>query len=265
VAVAGSGHSALTALLLLAEVAQADPSTRISWLLRRGGVGDAFGGGAADELPARGQLGARAKAAVESGQVSVVSGFRTIEVERLPDGRLNLLSENGNRVTDVDQVIVLTGFRPDLSWLSELRLDLDPVLQAPTALAPLIDPNVHSCGTVYPHGAAQLSHPEPGFFLAGIKSYGRAPTFLALTGYEQVRSIAAKLAGDDEAAARVELILPDTGVCGGAGLFDDVEASTGGGSGNNGGGCCAAPPSGVMPSPPEGVRVFPLLGAVSTR
>ena len=48
----------------------------------------------------------------------------------------------------------MTGFRPDLSWLSELRLDLDPVLQAPRALAPLIDPNVHSCGTVHPHGAA---------------------------------------------------------------------------------------------------------------
>jgi hypothetical protein len=46
-----------------------------------------------------------------------------------------------------------------------------------------------------------------------MKSYGRAPTFLMLTGYEQVRSIAAELAGDQEAAARVELVLPETGVC----------------------------------------------------
>jgi hypothetical protein len=89
-----------------------------------------------------------------------------------------------------------TGFRPDLSLLAELRLELDSTLQAPVALAPLIDPNVHSCGTVYPHGVSELSHPEPGVFLAGMKSYGRAPTFLAMTGYEQVRSIAAALAGD---------------------------------------------------------------------
>src|SRR5699024_8780869 len=110
---------------------------------------------------------------------------------------------------------------PDLSWLSEVRLGLDATLQCPVALAPLIDPNAHSCGTVYPHGVTELSHPESGVFLVGMKSYGRAPTFLAMTGYEQVRSIAAALAGDRESAERVELVLPETGVCGGAGAFDD--------------------------------------------
>ncbi len=46
-----------------------------------------------------------------------------------------------------------------------------------------------------------------------MKSYGRAPTFLMRTGYEQVRSIVADIAGDREAAERVELTLPETGVC----------------------------------------------------
>lgn len=68
-----------------------------------------------------------------------------------------------------------------------------------------------------------------------MKSYGRAPTFLAMTGYEQVRSIAAELAGDHEGARKVELTLPDTGVCGGAGLFDEPDAPTTGG-------CCAVSP-----------------------
>ena len=116
---------------------------------------------------------------------------------------------------------MVTGFRPDLSWLSEIRLDLDPVLQAPRALAPLIDPNMHSCGTVYPHGAVELAQPEADVYLVGMKSYGRAPTFLALTGYEQVRSVAAAIAGDREAAERVELVLPETGVCSGGGLVDE--------------------------------------------
>ena len=46
-----------------------------------------------------------------------------------------------------------------------------------------------------------------------MKSYGRAPTFLLATGYEQVRSIAAALAGDWAAARDVQLDLPETGVC----------------------------------------------------
>ena len=115
----------------------------------------------------------------------------------------------------MDELIVATGVRPDLSFLRELRLDLDPALDCSRVLAPLIDPNEHSCGTVPPHGAAELAQPEAGFFIIGMKSYGRAPTFLLATGHEQARSVAAHLAGDEEAARRVELVLPETGVCSG--------------------------------------------------
>ncbi|MDH6609926.1 thioredoxin reductase [Streptomyces sp. SAI-208] len=235
-AVIGSGASAFTALAYLADLAEDEPGTHTAWVLRRGIGANTYGGGEADQLPARGALGLRAKAAVEAGHASAVTGFRTQAVERDGD-RLTLVAEDGRRLDPVDEIIVLTGFRPDLSFLSEVRLGLDERLQAPTALAPLIDPNVHSCGTVYPHGVNELSHPEQGIYLVGMKSYGRAPTFLAMTGYEQVRSVAAAIAGDREAAERVELTLPETGVCGGAGLYDDPEAA----QSNDGGGCCAAP------------------------
>ncbi|MFC4470364.1 NAD(P)-binding domain-containing protein [Streptomyces xiangluensis] len=235
-AVVGSGASAFTALASLADLAKDEEGTHAVWILRRGIGAGTYGGGEADELPARGALGLRAKAAVEAGHASAATGFRIQAVEREGD-QLVLGAEDGRRLDPVDEVIVLTGLRPDLSFLSEVRLGLDERLQAPTALAPLIDPNVHSCGTVYPHGVNELSHPEKDVYLVGMKSYGRAPTFLAMTGYEQVRSIAASLAGDQEAAERVELTLPETGVCGGAGLFDDPDAAQGG----DGGGCCAAP------------------------
>ncbi|MER6160352.1 NAD(P)-binding domain-containing protein [Streptomyces sp. NPDC001868] len=235
-AVIGSGASAFTALAYLADLAKEEKGTHAAWILRRGIGASTYGGGEADELPARGALGLRAKAAVDAGHASAVTGFRTQAVERDGD-RLVLVAEDGRRLDPVDEVIVLTGFRPDLSFLSELRLGLDERLQAPIALAPLIDPNVHSCGTVYPHGVNELSHPEQGVYLVGMKSYGRAPTFLAMTGYEQVRSITAAIAGDQEAAERVELTLPETGVCGGAGLFDDPDAA----QNSEGGGCCAAP------------------------
>ena len=229
--VVGSGHSAATAVIELARIAGAHPGTRITWALRRGITGKTFGGGAADELPQRGALGIRAKQAVDRGLVDLVTGFRTERI-RQDGARAVLVSEDGRELVPADSLVVLTGFRPDLSFLSEMRLELDPVLQAPRRIAPVIDPNIHSCGTAAPTLARDLAHPEPGLYLVGMKSYGRAPTFLAMTGYEQVRSVAAELAGDHAAAGRVELALPDTGVCGGAGLFDDPD-------GVSGGACCA--------------------------
>ncbi|MET9420326.1 NAD(P)-binding domain-containing protein [Streptomyces sp. NPDC006540] len=236
-AVIGSGASAFTALAGLADLAKSDDGagTHGVWILRRGISGSTFGGGEADQLPARGALGLAAKSAVDGGYADAVTGFRTEAIERDDDGRLVLVGDDGRRLDPVDEVIVLTGLRPDLTFLDELRLGLDERLQAPVALAPLIDPNQHSCGTVYPHGVNELSHPEKDVYLVGMKSYGRAPTFLAMTGYEQVRSVAASLAGDQEAAERVELTLPETGVCGGAGLFDEPETEQA-----DGGGCCAA-------------------------
>jgi hypothetical protein len=233
--VVGAGHSAATAVIALARIAQDHPGTRVTWVLRRALAGHALGGEAADQLPERGALSVRAKEAVAAGLVTLVTGFRTGQVRQDAAGRAVLSAEDGRELDPADAVVVLTGFRPDLSFLTEMRLELDPVLQAPVRVAPVIDPNIHSCGTATPTRAADLAHPEPGLYLVGMKSYGRAPTFLAMTGYEQVRSVAAELAGDHEAAARSELVLPDTGVCGGAGLFDDPD-------GASGGGCCAPAP-----------------------
>lgn len=230
--VIGAGHSALTAVRALARIALRDPATTVTWALRRATADSAFGGAEADQLAARGALGENARKAVEEGAVALVTGFRVERVGR--DGLSTVLTAEDGRTLTADRVLVLTGFRPDLSFLSELRLELDPVLQAPTRIAAEIDPNLHSCGSVSATGAADLRHPEPDFYVVGAKSYGRAPTFLALTGYEQVRSVVAELAGDHEAARRVELALPETGVCGGAGLFDSSD-------GEAGASCCAVP------------------------
>lgn len=235
VAVAGKGASAQGVLIGLAKLADRDAATRVSWLLRRPSVGDAFGGGDNDQLEERGKLGQAAKAAATSGVVTNVTQFRTESVTTQDDGRLTVASVTGQHVSDVDEVIVVTGFRPDFAFLSEVRLDLDPALGASRILADQIHPDHHSCGDVAPHGHKELTQPEEGLFLVGMKSYGRAPSFLAMTGFEQVRSVVAALDGDLEAAGRVELVLPDTGVCNGAGAFDDPDAAAAGG------GCCGAP------------------------
>ncbi len=214
-AVVGGGHSALNVLIELAALREEVSGTRILWMLRKERVESAFGGEEADTLAARGALGSQGRALVESGAVDVVAPFRIATINRTANGGLDIAGDHAGKSTSLmaDRMIVATGFRPDLSILREVRLSLDPWLESVAGIGTLIDPNLHSCGTVRPHGAIELAHLETNFFIAGMKSYGRAPTFLLATGHEQVRSIAAMLAGDIDAAKRVELELPETGVC----------------------------------------------------
>lgn len=223
--VVGAGHSAANTLLALTKLAADVPGTSITWVIRNAQAVRVSSSGD-DELADRARLGSRVDQAVAEGRITVLDGFEILRGHRAADGVELIGRRRGEVVTHATDVVVnATGFRPNLDILREIRLELDEIVEAPKRLAPLIDPNLHSCGTVEPHGFRELTHPEQGFFIVGMKSYGRAPTFLLATGYEQVRSVTAWLAGDTTAAAKVELVLPATGVC-----------STDAG---NGGSCCS--------------------------
>ncbi|MCH6230017.1 FAD-dependent oxidoreductase [Microbacterium sp. CFH 31415] len=211
--VVGAGHSAANTLLGLAELARQEPGTSVTWLIRNAQA-VRVSSAPDDELADRAKLGSRVDQAVAAGTVTVVDGFEILRARRI-DGHVELVGHRRGEVVthETDLVVNATGFRPDLEMLREIRLELDDIVEAPKRLAPLIDPNVHSCGTVEPHGFRELTHPENGFFIVGMKSYGRAPTFLLATGYEQIRSVAAWLDGDLASASQVELVLPATGVC----------------------------------------------------
>ncbi len=211
--VVGAGHSAANTLIALGKLARDEPDTRVTWAIRNPSA-IRVSASPDDELPHRAALGSRVDRLVASGAVSVVDSFEISRLESTGD-RVRLVGARRGEpaVLDADLVVNATGFRPDLDMLREIRLELDDIVEAPRRLAPLIDPNIHSCGTVEPHGFRELTHPEPGFFVVGMKSYGRAPTFLLATGYEQVRSITAWLDGDMPAASEVALTLPATGVC----------------------------------------------------
>ncbi|CAN5371598.1 NAD(P)-binding domain-containing protein [soil metagenome] len=225
--VVGAGHSAANTLIALGRLAEREPGTTITWIIRSESPVRVYGA-ETDELAARASIGSATHELVRTGQVALLDQFLIGDVEPTDGDRVVIRgTRHGEPATvEADTVVVATGFRPDLDMLREIRLSLDEIVEAPRALAPLIDPNLHSCGTVPPHGVVELAHPEPDFYIAGMKSYGRAPTFLLLTGYEQVRSIAAELAGDHTAAREVHLVLPETGVC---------STDLGGAS------CCAAP------------------------
>lgn len=215
VMVVGSGHSAINAILDLERLKEKYIDTKIHWVLRKAHVSAVYGGQERDGLPARGELGIRIQKLVESEMINVITSFYISEVKA--EGETitvkGELKGDEKSFNEIDEIIVCSGFRPDTSFLNEVRLTLDSAVESVEALAPLIDPNIHSCGTVRPHGEAELKQPEKGFYIVGMKSYGRAPTFLLATGYEQVRSIVAYITGDIEGAKEVHLELPETGVC----------------------------------------------------
>jgi thioredoxin reductase len=241
VLVVGAGHSAAGTLLALAQLAEEHPATSIVWATRGSQLARVFGGGEADGLRARGQLGMRLKSLRGSGGLELHQDFRISELAEV-DGKLRITGQadagTAPVIDGVDVVVCATGARPDLSVTRELRVRHDPWLESTDALAPLIDPNEHSCGTVRPHGHRELAHPEAGYYAVGAKSYGRAPNFLMATGYEQVRSVAAALAGDMAAADDVQLDLPETGVCNTRLAYEQAGTEQAAAS------CCAPAPAG---------------------
>jgi hypothetical protein len=215
VLVVGSGHSSIQAILELDKLKDRYPDTEIHWVLRKKNIRDVYGGQQDDALEARGALGIKIEQLVNSDRVNVYTPFQVQQIVS-KDSKLMIVGFQGDQrlaLTGIDEIISNTGSRPDLSFLREIRLSIDSSLESVAEIAELIDPNIHSCGTVRPHGEKELRHPEKDFYIAGSKSYGRAPTFLMATGYEQVRSIVAAIDGDLEAAQLVELDLPETGVC----------------------------------------------------
>lgn len=215
VIVVGSGHSSINAILELDKLKDLYPQTEINWVLRKESVRDVYGGQEDDALEARGALGIKIEELINNDRVNVYTPFQIQQIVK-KEKRLTIIGFQHDEkfaLNDIDEIISNTGSRPDFSYLREVRLNIDPSLESVSEIAELIDPNIHSCGTVRPHGEKELRHPDKDFYIVGSKSYGRAPTFLMAIGYEQVRSVVAAIDGDAEAARNVELDLPETGVC----------------------------------------------------
>ena len=171
--VVGAGYSAANVLLDLVRACRGGPGTAIAWVVRGTNLARVYGGGEADQLPARGELGARLRQAGRAGRDHPGPGFAATAVEAA-GGRLALEGETADgprRLGPVDRIVVATGQRPDLAMTRELRLELDPWLESVRALGPLIDPNLHSCGSV---AAARPPRARPSRSRASTPSASRA-------------------------------------------------------------------------------------------
>ncbi len=193
--VVGAGHSALTAVSDLADLAQSSPGTSVLWALRR--EHPDWHIDPSDPLPGRSRLAKRARAFLTDSSPSVhpISGVVVESVSR-----------NGNRYavglrrTDgtvetvhVDKILSLTGSVGDHELYRQLQIHECYATLGPMKLAAALLGSAGSssadCLDQESHGAETLLNPEPNFFILGAKSYGRNVSFLMRLGWQQVDEV----------------------------------------------------------------------------
>lgn len=186
----GQGHSAANAIVVLEQLVREAPTTSVVWATRAASLRPCVEV-ASDPLPERRHIVARAN---ELGmrppawlRVERRAMVQSVERDREDTLRVSL-SGPGERVVLADELIALTGYRPDLSFLAELSLDIAPATEGSAGLARALA-HVTDCLSVPAVAPCDLASGEQGFHLLGAKSYGRARTFLLQTGYAQLETI----------------------------------------------------------------------------
>jgi thioredoxin reductase len=185
----GHGHSAAGALAAIA--ALPDPP-RVRWATRspnRRPCVEIAG----DPLPERARVTAHAND-LASNPPPFLTVDRRAGVEAFaPRAGRVAVTLTGGRDGVFDAVLGFTGYRPDLSFLSELALEVSPASEGAAGVARALA-GVTDCLSVPRVGAADLDSGEPAFHLIGAKSYGRLPTFLLRDGIAQLETILDRLA-----------------------------------------------------------------------
>ena len=188
VLVVGAGHSGAT---VIRDLAQLDDAPReIHWLLRRDRA-SAAAEIADDPLPERARLTSAANRLINDARAALHRGGSVEQIAQR-DGQLDVTIALGRetRTLSVDQIIVATGFRPDMTLARELQVQTCWATEGTYPLAAsMLGEAGADCLKAGAFGADMLTHPEPNYFTLGMKSYGRSPNFLLRAGYEQVETV----------------------------------------------------------------------------
>ena len=194
VLVVGSGHSAATAVRDLAAI----PDTRIVWATRRGMTPPCLRI-ENDPLEERDRLSAEVNELAESDDIDFRRDSTVLALKQTDDGLMVMLGNStGSESIVVDRVIAAVGFRPDLELARELQARTCYATEGAYNLAAsLLGEESGDCLAPRTGGVETLTHPEPGYFTLGMKSYGRSPDFLIRTGREQVEAVLGSLEKDE--------------------------------------------------------------------
>ncbi len=196
--VVGGGFSAATSVTLLTSLAREHPSTWILWLARSVGT-TPIKRIVNDPLRERDLLAGKANmlATRGEGHVEYYSQAIVKAIEQGKEGFTVSASVNGHdKSWQVDRIIGNVGYEPDNRIYRELQVHECYASMGPMNLAAALSKHAGGdCLSIPAQGANTLKTPEPGFFILGMKSYGRNPNFLLETGFGQVREVFTLVAG----------------------------------------------------------------------
>ena len=183
----GAGHSAATMVCGLA----AQRPAKLFWAVRKPVADHPYARIPGDPLPERDHLLAHANALANSSEVQLLAPAGVRSLNETAEGLEVTLSVNGRpAAVTVDRIFAATGFRPDLNLTRELQVQTCWATEGVYKLAALLLGEAGGdCLKTPVTGAETLSHPEPGFYTLGMKSYGRRSDFLIRAGLQQVRTI----------------------------------------------------------------------------
>jgi len=199
----GDGRSAANVIADLDALGR----TQVEWVHRDRGAG-AFApvpSDALEQLPVLRELTERtARIARDAAWIQHHAGATVAAYRRLPSGAIEatLADERGGETRiEVDRVLALVGYRPDLSLFRELQIHLCYASEGPMALAAALLAARAGAGDAPPdcldqvsHGPDTLKNPEPDFYILGAKSYGRNAYFLLRLGHAQIEDVMTLLA-----------------------------------------------------------------------
>lgn len=200
--VVGSGYTAATNIVALAELAKGNANTKVTWVVRRECGGEPIKRIEGDRLLSRDQLAAAAnELASGDSMVKLLEKTRIDAIDRNESGTGFVVSTMGDAESqiEVDNVLSNTGYRPDNSIYRELQVHECYASSGPMKLAATLLANAsEDCLDQVSAGAASLVSPEPNFYLIGSKSYGRNSNFLFSVGLQQIRDLFAAIVGRAE-------------------------------------------------------------------
>jgi thioredoxin reductase len=186
----GHGHSAAHAILALNNILKQVTSTQLIWAVRTDRTKPIL------DIPDDPLL-ERARIAGAANQIAQnppknLQVFRRTHLDALVDSpfglKVKLKAWRSFEELAVDEIITLTGYRPNLEMLRELSAEYSGVSEGVSGLYRALT-NITDCLAKIDIKPQALQTGEPNFFVVGMKSYGRSSGFLLRSGIDQLEAI----------------------------------------------------------------------------
>jgi len=199
--VVGAGHSAVTVLQRLDQLAGHDTDVQVTWVTAQA-THDAFPVQEDDPLPERKRMNQFARSLMTGNHAHIdhLGGYWVDAIAEQESAlQVSLINSDGNQKTvTADHIYALVGYRPDRTMYEELQVHECYASAGPMkhAAALLASDAASDCTASLEASDDIYTNPEPNFYILGAKSYGRTSNFLISKGHDQIAAVFKLITGN---------------------------------------------------------------------